>query len=83
MMRYEGGNSGRKYAIDRLDRFLWPDKTGVAVEGTLADKLFQPPDSYQRVASLPNSAYRPVPRTWAELLWAHWQMIEDWFSTPF
>jgi hypothetical protein len=53
------------------------------VEGTLSDKLFQPPDGYQRMASLPNSAYRPVPRTWAELLRAHWQMIEDWFSTLF
>ena len=53
------------------------------VEGTLPDKLFQPPDGYQRVASLPNSAYRPVPRTWAELLRAYWQMVEDWFSTLF
>jgi hypothetical protein len=53
------------------------------VEGTLPDKLFQPPDGYQRVASLPNTASRPVPRTWAELLRGHWQRIEDWFSTLF
>jgi len=30
MMRYEGGN-----AIDRLDRFLWSDKTGVAISSDL------------------------------------------------
>jgi hypothetical protein len=53
------------------------------VEGTLPDKLFQPPDGYQRVASLPTAPSHPVPRTWAELLRAHWQMIEDWFSTLF
>ena|SRR5215472_7959021 len=53
------------------------------VELTLPDKFFQPPDGYQRVASLPNTASRPVPRTWAELVRAHWQRIEDWFSTLF
>jgi len=54
------------------------------VEGTLPDKLFQPPDGYQRVASLTNTAAsRPAPRTWAELLRAHWQRLEDWFSTLF
>jgi hypothetical protein len=51
------------------------------MEGTLPDKLFQPPDGYQRVASLPDAA--SVPRTWAELLQAHWRMMEDWFSTLF
>ena len=52
-------------------------------EGTLPDRIFQPPDSYQRVASLPYAASRPVPHTWAELLRAHWQTIEDWFSRRF
>jgi hypothetical protein len=41
------------------------------VEGTLPDRLFQPPAGYQRVASLPSAATRPVARTWAELLRAH------------
>ena len=53
------------------------------VDGTLPDKLFQPPDGYQRVASLPNAASRPVPQTWAELLRARWQMIEGWLSRLF
>src|SRR5262249_42724857 len=33
------------------------------VKDTLPDKLFQPPDGYQRVASLPDTASRPVSRT--------------------
>jgi hypothetical protein len=53
------------------------------MESTLPDKLFQPPDGYQRVARLPTTAARPVQFTWAEFLQAHWQMIEDWFSTRF
>jgi hypothetical protein len=53
------------------------------VGGTLPDKLFEPPGGYQRVASLPNTASRPVPRTWAELVRAHWQRIEEWFSARF
>jgi hypothetical protein len=51
------------------------------VEGTLPDKLFLPPDGYQRVESFPDAASHP--RTWAELLQAHWRMMEDWFSTLF
>jgi hypothetical protein len=51
------------------------------VEGTLPDRLFQPPADYQRVASLPSAATRPAARTWAELLRAHWHVIEEWFST--
>jgi hypothetical protein len=55
------------------------------VEGTLPEKLFQPPDGYQRVGSLPNAFgnTRPVPHTWAGLLQAHWQMVEAWFSNLF
>jgi hypothetical protein len=53
------------------------------MEGTLPDKLFQPPDGYRRVASLPDAAFHPGPHTWAELLQAHWRMMEDWFSTLF
>jgi hypothetical protein len=53
------------------------------MEGTLPDKLFQPPDGYQRVASLPGTASNPVPHTWGGLLQAHWYMMKDWFSTLF
>jgi hypothetical protein len=51
------------------------------VEGTLPDKLFQPPEGFQRVESFPDAASHP--RTWAELLQAHWQMMEGWFSALF
>jgi hypothetical protein len=53
------------------------------MEGTLADKLFQPPDGYQHVASLPDTAADPVPRTLGGLLQAHWHLMKDWFSTLF
>jgi hypothetical protein len=53
------------------------------LEGSLPDKLFQPPDGYRRVASLADAGSYPVPHTWAELLQAHWRMVEDCFSTLF
>lgn len=53
------------------------------VEGPLADKLFQPPDGYQRVGSLPGMPPRATARTWGELLQAHWQMVGEWFSNLF
>ncbi len=52
------------------------------VEGTLPDKLFQTPEGYQRVASLPNLRHSQPP-TWGELIQAHWRMIGDWFSGLF
>jgi hypothetical protein len=52
------------------------------VEGTLPDKLFQLPEGYQRVGSLPNLKHSRPP-TWGELLQAHWRMIGDWFSSLF
>jgi hypothetical protein len=54
------------------------------VEGALPDKLFQPPDGYQRVNSFPFSAppnHRAATHTWGELLQAHWKMFEDWWSS--
>jgi hypothetical protein len=53
------------------------------VEGPLADKLFQPPEGYRRVGSLPGMFPRATPRTWSELIQAHWRMVEDWFSSAF
>jgi hypothetical protein len=44
------------------------------VEGSLPDKLFRPPDGYQRVESLPNRGLQssgPERRTWFELLQGH------------
>jgi hypothetical protein len=49
------------------------------VEGPLPDKLFQPPDDYQRVVSLPNTPQ--VRRTWGEMFRAHWEAIQNWFAT--
>ena len=53
------------------------------VEAPLPDKFFQPPDGYLRVGSLPSLPARAAPPTWGELLQAHWQMVEDWFSGVF
>jgi hypothetical protein len=53
------------------------------VEGALPDKLFQPPDGYHRVTNLSYPASRPAPHTLADLVRAHWQMIENWFSARF
>ena len=53
------------------------------MEGTLSDKLFQPPEGYQRVANLPNIASSPVPPTWGEVFRIYWQRIENWFFTLF
>jgi hypothetical protein len=53
------------------------------MEGTLSDKLFQPPDGYQRVANLPIIASSFVTPTWGELFRIHWQRIENWFFTLF
>jgi hypothetical protein len=55
------------------------------VEGNLPDSLFQPPDGYQRVASVPFtvSPDRAVTHAWGELLQAHAKMFEDWLNSLF
>ena len=53
------------------------------LERALSDKLFQPPDGYQRVTNLPYAVSRPAPRTWAELIRARWQQVTDWLSALF
>jgi len=53
------------------------------LESTLPDKLFQPPEGYQRVESFPNTPVRgnnQAPQSFREMLEAHWQMIKDWFG---
>jgi hypothetical protein len=54
------------------------------VEGPLSDKIFRQPDGYQRVANLPAMALQVGrPATWAEVIRAHWQRMEDWISGLF
>jgi len=52
-------------------------------ETTLPDKLFQPPEGYQRVKSFLNSPVREnsqAPQSFREMLETHWQMIKDWLG---
>jgi hypothetical protein len=52
-------------------------------DGVLPDRVFQPPDGYQRVANLPDAAARSTPRTWPEVIRARWQEVQAWFSRIF
>jgi len=52
-------------------------------EVALPDKLFRPPEGYQRVESFPNTPVREIIRhrsPFREMLETHWQMIKDWFG---
>jgi len=52
-------------------------------EGTLPDKVFAPPDGYQRVTTLPYAASPPARPTWAALVRERWLEIQGWFSSLF
>ena len=53
------------------------------LEVALPDKLFRPPEGYQRVEGFPNTPVRgnnQAPQSFREMLETHWQMIKDWFG---
>ena len=53
------------------------------LEVALPDKLFRPPEGFQRVErfpSIPATGNRPAPQSFRDMLEAHWQTIKDWFS---
>src|SRR5215469_1899544 len=53
------------------------------LEAALPDKLFRPPEGYQRVESFLSTPVRgnnQVPQSFREMLETHWQMIKDWFG---
>ena len=53
------------------------------LQATLPDRIFQVPEGYERVTSLPYAAFRPAPPTWAALLRERWPQIQNWFFTLF
>ena len=53
------------------------------LEVALPDRLFRPPEGYQRVESFLNNPVRgnnQAPHSFRETLETHWQMIKDWFG---
>ena len=51
-------------------------------EAPLPDRLFQPPDGYQRVDQL-STAANPTPRDWAQYAQYEWRRMQVWISSLF
>lgn len=51
-------------------------------EAPLPDRLFQPPDGYQRVDQLSTAAI-PTPRNWADYAQYEWRRMQAWINSLF